>query len=123
MSKDEFVFSSVRLLGELLNVLEVEWDEAFYRYAEYRDEDAFSSQWTCRKGRYMKAYAVDYDLSDQYTERLEKLMDQLCSAIEEEGHTRPVVVVLRVDTAGNYKMKFEREDVDAMQIDSFHVGK
>lgn len=123
MNKDEFVIASAKLLKELLTVAEVEWDEAFYRYAEYRDEDAFSSQWTGRKGKYLMIYAVDHNLLEPYIDRLEQMMDKLCGAIEAEGHTRPVVVVLRVDTSGRYRMKFEREDVKAMQIDSLHVGK
>lgn len=123
MNKDDLVFAGAKLLKELPTVAGVEWDEAFYRYVEYRDEDAWSSQWSCRKGRYMKIHPVDPELAEQYTVGLEKIMDKLCSAIESEGHTRPVVVVLRVDTTGRYTMKFERQDVKAMQIDSLHVGK
>ncbi len=35
MNKDDFVFASAKLLKELLTVAGVEWDEAYYRYAEY----------------------------------------------------------------------------------------
>jgi hypothetical protein len=121
--KDELVFSSIRTFKEFLNAAGVEWDEAFYRYVEYREEHSFRSAWSCRAGKFMKIYPVDFRLANQYIKKIEGHIRDLCSAIEEEGNSRPVVVVLRVDTTGNYKMKFERQDVNAMQIDSFHVGK
>jgi hypothetical protein len=123
LNKDDYVFAAAKLLKELLTVAGVEWDEAYYRYAEYPDEDAWSSQWSCRKGKYLKVYLVDQELAEEYTVGLEKIMDTLCGAIEAEGHTRPIVVVLRVDTTGRYTMKFERQDIKAMQIDSLNVGK
>lgn len=122
MNIDELVYSSVKLLKELLTAAGVEWDEAFYRYVEYRDAGARRSQWNCRKGKFLKIYPVDRELATQYVVKLERVMDSLCGAIEAEGHSRPVVVVLRVDTSGSYKMKFERQDVKAMQIDSLNVG-
>lgn len=122
MNKDDFVLAGARLLKELLIVSGVEWDEAYYRYVEFRDEGAFRSQWSCRNGRYLKIYPVDRELSGRYIVRIEQNMDKLCSAIEAEGHSRPVVVVLRVDATGRYTMKFERQDVEAMQIDALHVG-
>jgi hypothetical protein len=122
--KDALVLVSAELLREFLIATGVEWDEAYYRYAGYVEEGCFRtrSEWCCRKGSALKLYPVARELASQYIQRLSEQVRMLCDSIEAEGHSRPVVVVLRVDAKGQYKAKFDRVNPTALQIDPFKIG-
>lgn len=122
--KDENVISAAKVLREFLNIADVPWDEAFFRYVEYDDHKGYiSSQVTYRTGRELEFTNFDREVENKYSEELRELLGTVFEFIVKEGTERPCVGVIRVTPAGEYKLAFGYGgDTKAMDISIMALG-
>lgn len=128
-SKDEFVVGLAKNLKEYINLTGLEWDAVYFRFLakddgmcrielvhtvglELRTSSSFSSS----------KYRVDSDLKDKYFDILSMLFFKLYEEIVKEGGGQPAVAVLKVTKTGEYKIDFDYDDRDALQIGKMYLG-
>jgi hypothetical protein len=122
--KDKFIVMAAKVLKEFMELTEVDWDEAFFRFVKYSSTHV-SVQFSYIFQRKLIMGAgknIDKRKKREYQETLQNLMKEVFIDIEKEDKKEPLVAVLKVTGEGNYNVKFDYEDTNALEINLIRLG-
>lgn len=127
--KDEFVVELAKTLKEFMVASALEWDAAYFRFLATGGRGC-STELVHILGRELRfpsgssraAFRVDEELEDKYAGILKVLFFKLYEEIEKEGVGKPAASVLKVTKTGEYKIDFDYDDRDALQIGKMYLG-
>ena len=116
--KDKLIVMAAEVLQEFMSLTKLDWGSVYLRFVRYSDSQC-STQWSYvheRKLIMVSAKKLGEELVDKYMDTLEALMKELFIEIERENEKLPVVAVLKVTANGEYNVKFDYSDTNALEI-------